>query len=118
MGKIGKAKLAALVDQLGTLRAKIGNLKGAESLLTAQVREAMQAGELVTVEAQCFVAQLNWRSTLTIDAAKFRRKFGEEVFAACAKIDNKLAKAALPDADLAKYGGVTVAPDLRVSARK
>ena len=112
-----KSALAESVEQLGDLRAKIGLLEASERDLAKDLRARLEAGGLESAESEHYTAQLAVRQSLTIDPRKFLKRAGEEIFAACARIDAKTARLHFSEEQLAKLGKVTTSTTLRISER-
>jgi len=110
-------KLKKSVQQLGELRAQMTALKASERELTGAVVEAMRAGKLEQITSAGYAAQLTASRTLTLDVAKFRKKAGPKIFAACVRVDNKAARRHFSDAELEKLGTVAESVKLRISPR-
>jgi len=110
-----RTELKKLIDDLGGLRAEQTSLNAAERSLSGQVREAMKKAKLSAIEAAQYSAQLAERRTLRIDPAAFRKRAGESVFLACARIDVKAARAKVDAKDLDRCGDYATRLELRVS---
>ena len=115
--KITRAKLVQQVEDLGTLRAKIGLLEGSERELSKSVRCGLDELKLEKAESAGFVAVLDERSSLTIDPEKFRKKFGDAAFFECSRVDAKCARARFEEVKLQQCGTVSTSKTLRVAAR-
>ena len=115
--KTTKAAMAATIEQLGDLRAQIGKMESSERDLAKTLREQMSAAGCDSAESANYAARLAVRTSLSIDPAKFRRKAGDEIFAACARIDTKAARLHFDEAALEKLGKITTSTRLEISAR-
>jgi regulator of replication initiation timing len=112
-----REQLKEKIDRLGELREQLGSLSAAERDLSADVREGLEEDALSELAAETFAAQLAERRSLRLDTRKFRRKVGDELFLACARVDLKAARQHFSDEQLERLGKVAVSVELRVSRR-
>jgi hypothetical protein len=108
--------LAANIERLGGVRAKIALLEASERDLSKTVRLGLEEAGCSAFQSEHYAAQFDERRSLTIDPAKFRKLAGDEVFIECARVDAKQARARFAEEQLERCGEVTTSRQLRVSA--
>lgn len=91
-------------------------LTASERALSAEILKAMDTGKWPAVEADGYSAQLAERRTLKIAPEAFRRKAGDKLFVACARVDVRAARVHFTDAQLEKVGAYDTKLQLRISA--
>ncbi len=110
-------ELTADVEDLGRVRADAAKLDACERELAKRVRAGLDELGLESCESAGYVAQYDVRTSLTIDAKKFRSIAGEDAFLACARVDAKAARLKLDERQLARCSTTSTSKTLRTSAR-